>query len=714
MVGRLEQRGQRHLLAESPLDPGEQVDGQERRPAQVEEVVADPHRLDPQQVGPDPGDRRLDLGAGRHGRRAVGGPGPMAARSGADRLEDLLRVRQLGGDPLEPLRLAAGLGAGARRLDGLRGVAHGLVSGRDRRLRPIGDARGRLRRDLVPQAPLDLPAVGRRHRLEEVAGRLVLLGEEHRRVDPREPAGPGDLPQLAQHAVLDAPAQHPAAQEERVDLQGLAAGAEDHRADQAVVAEPVAHLHRPAFQPRLAQPADLGVVAPDRAEVELVGPLRELRHALDLLGGGLGDRDLQPQPRQELVDGRRLLLESRPLGFLPVHRRPLPVLGRDPGPVERPDVPEEPLDVAVDRQPERQDLRAGRADLGALDRVVVQEDEAVQPEVQLPRQRADVLRFRLPVDPPGDQVLALQDHVRPAVEDLQHVGLDVLAAQADQEPLARPLRHEPLEALPGRRDGDAVDPLLADDPLPERVVAVEDDDLVGRGQHRVDPAGQQRAHRGEERGRVGDVAQPVAPRVVVVGDRIELEVARGDHRDAGHAGQLVGDPGGGPVEMLATVAGGAGLGRVGAEGDDQGGPRSRRHPPRRVDQVARVPLQGFPDPRPAARARAGERPQPVLGPDQHHVNPRPVLRQQAGRVEQLLEDLVVGREFDRRRQLQLAHPEVQGVLHRLGREGGRHGDPAAGRPGCEACVISAVLMLNGALMVPPAAVRAAEFVNESD
>ena len=63
--------------------------------------------------------------------------------------------------------------------------------------------------------------------------------------------------------------------------------------------------------------------------------------------------------------------------------------------------------------------------------------------------------LRPPVDPPGDQVLPLQDHVRPAVEDLQDVGLVVLAAQAEQEPLARQLGHEPLEALPGRRDRDA-------------------------------------------------------------------------------------------------------------------------------------------------------------------------------------------------------------------------------------------------------------------
>ena len=70
----LDQRGQRQPVAESPLDPGEQVDGQQRRPAQVEVIVVDPHGLEPQQVGPDLG--QLEP---RSRCRGASGAGPPAA-----------------------------------------------------------------------------------------------------------------------------------------------------------------------------------------------------------------------------------------------------------------------------------------------------------------------------------------------------------------------------------------------------------------------------------------------------------------------------------------------------------------------------------------------------------------------------------------------------------------------------------------------------------
>ena len=124
---------------------------------------------------------------------------------------------------------------------------------------------------------------------------------------------------------------------------------------------------------------------------------------------------------------------------------------------------------------------------------------------------ADILRLGLPVDPPGDQVLTLQDHVRPPVEDIEHIGLVVLAAQAEQEPLARQLHHEPLQGHPGWRDRNPGDPFLTDDPFPESVVAVQDDHLVRRVNERVDFPGQDRSERGEERGRVGDVPELVSP-----------------------------------------------------------------------------------------------------------------------------------------------------------------------------------------------------------
>ena len=99
----------------------------------------------------------------------------------------------------------------------------------------------------------------------------------------------------------------------------------------------------------------------------------------------LGNLDPKIESREKLLDRQRLLLESATLGLLFVHRRPLLVLGGHIQAVERPDMFEKSDDVALDRQPERQDLRATRPHLGTFDRVVVEEDEAVQPEVQLLR-----------------------------------------------------------------------------------------------------------------------------------------------------------------------------------------------------------------------------------------------------------------------------------------------------------------------------------------
>ena len=204
---------------------------------------------------------------------------------------------------------------------------------------------------------------------------------------------------------------------------------------------------------------------------------------------------------------------------------------------------EEPLDVAVDRQPERQDLRAAGPDLGTLDRVVVEEDEAVEPKVQLLRQRADILRLGLPVDPPGDQVLALQDHVRPAVEDLEHVGLVVLAAQAEQEPLARQLHHEPLQG-PSRPAGSRcpMTPSSPTTPFHRVLSQSRTTTLCGGLMQSVDFPGQDRPERGEERGRVGDVPELVPSRVVVIGDRIQVEVGGPEQAQPGDCLQLAGDP----------------------------------------------------------------------------------------------------------------------------------------------------------------------------
>ena len=74
--------------------------------------------------------------------------------------------------------------------------------------------------------------------------------------------------------------------------------------------------------------------------------------------------------------------------------------------------------------------------------------------------------------------------------------------------------------------------------------------------------------------------------------------------------------------------------------------------------------------------RPGTSPDPVFETDQHHVDALAILRQQAARIEQLLEDLVVRRELDRGGESNSPIQKLQRVLQRLGRERGGDGEAA--------------------------------------
>ena len=68
--------------------------------------------------------------------------------------------------------------------------------------------------------------------------------------------------------------------------------------------------------------------------------------------------------------------------------------------------------------------------------------------------------------------------------------------------------------------------------------------------------------------------------------------------------------------------------------------------------------------------------QPVFDPEQHDIRALAIRTEQAFRIEQLLEYLVEGRERNRRRHAEFAHPILQGLLHRFGNETRRDREPA--------------------------------------
>src|SRR5204863_9074021 len=114
------------------------------------------------------------------------------------------------------------------------------------------------------------------------------------------------------------------------------------------------------------------------SEIELIGPLRQLSHAGQLLRGERLDVNLQFQARKKIfqVDGLRAKVFA--LLVLPVHVGAAPVLSGQLKLIERPAMVQKLRnELGILRQLQGQDLRAFGLDRHAFYRVVIEKDETV-------------------------------------------------------------------------------------------------------------------------------------------------------------------------------------------------------------------------------------------------------------------------------------------------------------------------------------------------
>ncbi len=185
--------------------------------------------------------------------------------------------------------------------------------------------------------------------------------------------------------------------------------------------------------------------------------------------------------------GRRRF-ELLALGVLPVHLGTPLILLSDRGLVEGPQVGKE-LGGALRRaQLQRDDLGQHLLHQAAFDRVVVEEHERIEPEVQFTRERAQVGRLQLPVDPMGHDMAERQMHVRALLENAKHIGFSVLARETDEHALALGLDREVLHRHETGVQTDSGHAILADHAAPDRVVTVEHQHLVRGGPAHVNLA----------------------------------------------------------------------------------------------------------------------------------------------------------------------------------------------------------------------------------
>ena len=115
----------------------------------------------------------------------------------------------------------------------------------------------------------------------------------------------------------------------------------------------------------------------------------------------------------------------------------------------------------------------------ALERVVVDEDQRIETDVQLLGDGADVLRLVRPVGDEAGDVGALQHHLRMLLERLQRVRLVVLGAHREDDAALGQIARVVLERDEGFAGGaalaedDAFQAVVADHAAPQRVVEIE-------------------------------------------------------------------------------------------------------------------------------------------------------------------------------------------------------------------------------------------------
>ncbi len=281
--------------------------------------------------------------------------------------------------------------------------------------------------------------------------------------------------------------------------------------------------------------------------------------------------------------------------------------------------------------------------------IVVDEDEAFEPEVEFGCERGKVGAFRIPIDAAGGEILEAQGKFGMGAEGFGDVFFVVLAAEREQHAFGAARGHEFLQGAARGIERDAGRAVFAADAAPKGVVAIERDDFVGRVRERVNLARDGGGKRREEERRVGEMAEFARVRIVCIGDG--LGVCEVDGRGIGES-------------SADEAAGGLGCGfvprRRRAESDDQRrGERSGGT--YGIDEMAGGFLHACGD--------------PIVETDEGDVE-AVVAREEAIGREQFLEKLVIRREANVVGQREFGDPEGERGLDGFGGEGCGDGDRA--------------------------------------
>lgn len=379
------------------MDPRKNAHGKKRMPSQFQEPVVNTDPVDAEFPLPYFRDSFFDgMGRGNPGG-LKGSYSPSSALFNG--LEDLPGIPQLGRDardraPASGRRFPAvcvrrgsdGLSMGRRIRRGGGETCHGAGC----RLRGI---RGEpIDESIAPRTFF------RGQRIEEVRRGLVPgAWNEPRRYEVHALfAGQGS--ERGEHAMFHASAQGTATEEECIRFQGLILLLEDHRPDQAIVAETVLDLHGQTSESGPEEFAEFVLRPPDRGEVELIRSLSQLRYSRQTLWIRLDDIDLQLKALEEVFETLRSAPVLLPLQILSVQPGASGVCVGPSQMVENPYVIEKvAILLRIAGELKAKYFRTVPSHLRAFDGVVVDQSQALQAEIKLGGQRPDIFGFRKPV-----------------------------------------------------------------------------------------------------------------------------------------------------------------------------------------------------------------------------------------------------------------------------------------------------------------------------
>ena len=216
------------------------------------------------------------------------------------------------------------------------------------------------------------------------------------------------------------------------------------------------------------------------------------------------------------------------------HHRTLAVDIRGGRNIQRPEMINRTLEgVASGRKLEDQHPWKDRRNLGAFERIVIDEDKGTRIQLPLRRQLCDARRLRIPGNFPSGKILPPEHHLR-TIEGQQDIARFVFAGQGQQHPALREFLQPALQSQPRRTEGDPFRPHLPHHPVPQRVVRIHDHRFAGRLEMHARRPHQGGAQRGEIFHRIRDATLQVAFGIMLIPDWIPfLHLIGSDHTDAG-------------------------------------------------------------------------------------------------------------------------------------------------------------------------------------